>query len=170
VSGTGRTAVLRERDQRRDRSPARCVKTGEPTERATRVRATALGRAERWEATIGCTLTPLVARALRRPTTRVVLGVSEPAWRRWRRRLGAATAMTTFGLGFVAIGAVSGEPGGVLFGLALAAIGWWIRVRGWRRCWVGLSYDPSTGDIRVSRVHPAFSDEARRLWVDSLHH
>lgn len=144
------------------------MKTGERTDRATRVRATGLRRADRWEAAIGSTLTWLVANAVRRPTTTVVLAVSEPAWRRWRRRLGAATAMTAFGLGFVVIGGLGGEPGGVLFGLGLAAVGWWIRLRAWRRWWVGLSFDPDTGDIRVTRVHPGFSDEARKLWVDSL--
>jgi hypothetical protein len=168
VTTTSTSAVLRASDQRRDRSPARCVKTGERTERATRVRASGLEHADRWEAALGSRLTQLLATVMRRPSTSVVLAVSEPAWRRWRRRLGAATVMTTFGLGIAVIGAVGGEPGGVLFGLGLVAIGWWIRLRAWRRWWVGLSFDADTGDIRVTRVHPGFSDEARRLWVDSL--
>lgn len=165
---TETTAVLREVDQRHDRSPARCVKAGVATDRATRVRATSLSHSAQWEAAVGTTLTWVAATALRRPTTLVVLAVSEGAWRRWRSGLRRATALAAFGLGFVVIGTLGGELGGVLFGLALASAGWWLRLRAWRASWVGVAYRSDTGDILVTRTHPAFGDEARRLYVDSI--
>ena len=111
-------AALREVDQRQGRSPAVCVKTGVPTDRATRVRATALAHAERWEVAIGSTLTVLTARLLRQPTSQVVLAVAEEPWRRWRRRLGLAAALLVCGLGAIVAGALAEKttliPQGVL--------------------------------------------------------
>ncbi|MDP1818669.1 MAG: hypothetical protein Q8K58_02095, partial [Acidimicrobiales bacterium] len=148
-------------DQARDVAPTHCVKTGERTDRATHVWATALPL-------VGGTLARALAAILRRPAVRVVLPVSDAAWRRWRRPLGRAVAVIGLGLGFVAIGAIGGEPGGVVFGLVLAAVGCWLRLRAWQLRWVGLTLRPDTGDIQVSRVHPAFADEARRIYIDSV--
>lgn len=162
------TAVLRSADQARDVAPTHCVKTGERTDRATRVWATSLGGGSRAEALLGATATHALAVLLRRPAVRVVLPVSDRAWRRWRRPLGRAVLVGGLGLGIVVIGVLGGEPGGVLLGLAVAAAGWGLRARAWHVRWVGLALRPDTGDILVSRVHPSFADEARRIYVDSV--
>jgi hypothetical protein len=165
--GEGR-AVLREVDQRHERAPTACVRSGQPTDGAVRVRATALGHAAGWEATAGTTLTWLVARLLRRPTTTVVLPVSPNVWRRWRHRLGRAVAVTAGGIGLVVAGAAGGQGGLVVLGVLLAGLGWWLRRRAWVETWVGLAFRPDTGDIIVTRVDPAFGDEARRLYISSI--
>jgi hypothetical protein len=161
-------AVLREVDQRDERSPAACVKTGQTTDRAIRTRAVGLERTELWEGLAGSTLTLLVARLLRRPTTSVVLAVSAPAWKRWRRRLLRAVLLLSCGLGIVVAGAIRGEVGLIVLGAVLAVVSWWLRRRAWLACWVGLTYRPQAAETLVTRVHPAFANEARRIYVASL--
>lgn len=171
VGDAGRTAVLREWDQRHDRSPTVCVKTGQRTERAVRVRAVEMGRGEAWTAITGIagtTVAELVARLLRRPTIPVVLAVSDAAWRRWRRRLGRAVVVVSFGLGLIVAGGLRSDVGLVAIGVAVGVLGSWMRRRSWLACWVGLTYRQRTGEVLVTRVHPAFADEARRLYVDSV--
>ena len=166
--GNQLTAALRVADQAAERSPVVCVKTGVPTDRATRVRATALAHPARWEESVGTTAAVLVARLLRRPTTSVVLAVDDAAWRTWRRRLGRAVALASGGVGAIGVGLARGDLAVVGFGLLLVALSAFLRARSWRACWVGLQLRPDTGDIVVTRVHPAFADQARRLWVASL--
>jgi hypothetical protein len=163
-----RRAVLREVDQRHDRAPTVCVRSGQPTDGAIRVRATALEHAAAWEATAGTTLTRLVARLRRRPTVPVVLPVAPAVWRRWRHRLGRAVAVTTAGIGLLVAGVVGGQGGLIVLGVVLGVLGWWLRRRAWVGSWVGLAFRPDTGDILVTRTHPAFDDEARRLYVSSI--
>jgi hypothetical protein len=161
-------AVLRVADQQRERSPTVCVKTGERTDRAARVRASSLPRAELWEATVGTSIASLVGAVLRRPTASVVLAVSEPAWRRWRRRLGRVLLLAMLGVGAIVVGASREQRGLVLLGAVLLASSWWRRRRAWQVCWVGLQLRPDHGDIIVSRTHPAFAAEARRIYEQSI--
>lgn len=161
-------AVLRAVDQRAERAPTACVKTGEPTQRAVRVAAVALPHAETWQAAIGATLTRVVATVVRRPTARVILAVSERAWQRWRRRLAVVLVVAMLGGGAIVAGIARGEQGVVWLGLLLLALSWWLRLRAWRTCWVGLQLRPEEDDILVTRVHPAFSDEARRIYIQSI--
>ena len=98
----------------------------------------------------------------------MVLAVSEPAWRRWRGRLLRVALVASCGLGLVVAGVVRPDAGMLLLGVALLALSWWMRLRAWLACWVGLRYRPDRGEILVSRVHPAFADEARRIYVDSI--
>lgn len=167
--GRPTNAVLRVVDQRAERAPTVCVKTGEPTPRAVRVSAVGLPRAERYEAVLGVTLTVLVAKASRRPTMPVILAVASPAWRRWRRRLAVVLVVAMLGGGAVVAGLARGEQGVVLLGALLLALSWWLRLRAWRTCWVGLQLRPQGGDILVTRVHPAFGDHARRIYTQSIH-
>lgn len=164
----GPPAVLRQIDQHHGRSPVACVKTGQRTDRAARVRATGLKRSDLWEAIAGSSVTWLVAWVARRQTTTVVLAVSEQAWRRWRGRVLRAVLVASCGLGFVVAGVVRADAGMVVLGVVVLAIGWWMRLRSWLACWVGLGYRSDSGEILVTRVHPAFADEARRIYVDSI--
>lgn len=168
VGDGGRTAVLREWDQRRDRSPTVCVKTGQRTERAVRVRAVAMGRWGAVAGITGTTVAALAGRLLRRPAMVVVLAVSEGAWRRWRRRLGRAVMVVCFGLGLVVVSVARADVSLAVVGAVVALLGSWMRRRAWLACWVGLTYRPATGEVLVTRTHPAFTDQARRIYVDSV--
>jgi hypothetical protein len=160
--------VLRVVDQRRGRAPDVCVKTGVPTDRAARARTASWAHAARWETAVGSTLAWLIGVALRRPATVVVVAVSTVAWRRWRQRLGIAVMVTTLGIGVIVIGVASAAPAGAVLGVLLAATGWCLRVRAARAWWVGLSFRADDGDVVVTRVHAAFAEEARQIYVDSI--
>ncbi len=169
TTGDELRAVLRERDQREARTPHVCVKTGQKTDRAIRARAVDLGASGgSWERAVGSRLTVLVARLGRRPVAALVLPVSEAAWKQWRIRLGRVVAINAFALGVFAIAIVRWEFGYLLLGLIVAALGWRMRVRAWRECWVGLEFRSEAGDIVISRVHPAFAEEAKQLYVGSI--
>lgn len=161
-------AVLRAVDQRAERAPTTCVKTGQPTQRAVRVPAVALPHAETWQAVVGATLTWGVAVLLRQPTARVILAVSDGAWHRWRRRLAVVLVVAMLGGGAIVAGAAREEPGVMWLGLLLLVLSWWLRLRAWRTSWVGLQLRPRQDDILVTRVHPAFSDDARRIYIQSI--
>lgn len=162
-------AVLREADQRDGRTPHVCVVTGQKTERAIQARAADLGSStEMWERAIGNRGAVALARLRRRPVASLVLPVSEGAWKQWRVRLGRVVAVNAFALGVLAIGVARLETGYLLLAVVVAALGQRIRVRAWRDCWVGLAFRSAAGDIVVSRVHPTFADEAKRLYVGSI--
>lgn len=161
-------AVLRVEDQRHDRVPTACVKTGIKTDRAVRVRAVDLGPStSRWEEWAGGGVR-LVAFVLRRPMTTLVLPVDAVAWKRWRTRLGRAVVVIAFAIGIIAVGIARGESGMLVLGVAVGAFGWRMRMRAWRTCWVGLTLRAAAGEIVVSRVHPGFAEEAKRLYLDAV--
>lgn len=164
----GHRAVLREIDQSRGRSPAVCVKTAERTDRAVRARAVAMRSAPAVEMLAGAALLRLAAAVLRRPATTIVLAVSPAAWTRWRRRLLAAVTVGAAGAGVLVAGVLRGDAGLAVGGSAVAAVGWWLRVRAWLACWVASWFHAEEAEILVARVHPAFADEARRIYLSSI--
>ena len=162
-------AVLRTQDQAEGRLPNACVKTGAKTDRAIGVRAADLGGGTAaWERAIGSRGAVLVARLRRRPVGSLVLPVSEEAWKQWRRRLGRVVAINAFALGAIAVGIARLETGYLLLAFVVGALGWRIRDRAWRECWVGLMFRSDAGEIVVSRVHPAFAEEAKQLYVGAI--
>ena len=169
ATGDELRAVLREADQREGRTPHVCMKTGQKTDRAIQARAADFGTASAaWERVAGSRLTIFLARLWRRPVTPLVLPIAEAAWKQWRARLGRVVAINAFALGVFAIAVIRWELGYVLLGSIVAALGWRMRVRAWRECWVGLEFRSESGDIVISRVHPAFAEEAKQLYVGSI--
>lgn len=63
-----------------------------------------------------------------------------------------------------------GDAGLALGGSAVAVFGWWLRMRAWLSCWVASWFRAEESEILVARVHPAFADEARRIYVSSIAH
>jgi hypothetical protein len=157
-------AVLRVADQRADRSPTVCVRSGRPTAFAARTEAAELPGALWWDVAVGHVLTMLLARLLRRPRAEVVLAVDEPMWRQWRARLTFAVVVAAGGAGVALVGAVVGTGALIGLGLVVLVVGWLLRVRALVQCWVSLDLDVGRGVIRVVRAHPAFDAGARELF------
>ncbi|HEX3426348.1 MAG TPA: hypothetical protein VHT30_09465 [Acidimicrobiales bacterium] len=162
-------ALLRVADQRRERTPSLCVKSGEPTQDAVRVTAVAVDHADRWQLWLG-PLAVVWARVRSQPRFQVILPVSRRSWRRVTRGRAVAALLGTLGAAAM-IGAI---PNGGFASLAttwlLLLPAWLVRAWfHWRR-WVGLEFRPSQQDIRVTRVHSRFADAARQLWLRSLPH
>ncbi len=168
LDGGGRVAVLRGADQRAGRSPRRCVKTGDPTDGATHVRAVALDRAGALQVLLGSGLTRLAAVALRRPSMDVVVAVSPLAWRRWQRALMVPITIGAAGAGLVVVGIATGAAPAIVFGAVFLVGSWLLRMRAARRWWVGVRYRPDRDEVVVSRVSAGFDDGARDLFVRSV--
>jgi hypothetical protein len=164
----GRVAVLRGDDQRAGRSPRRCVKTGVPTDGATRVRAVALERADVLQVLVGYGLTRLVATVLRRPSLEVVLAVSPLAWRRWQRALLVPVVIGAAGAALVAFGAGTGAVAAVVIGALLIAGSWVVRGRAVVRSWVGIRFRSAQDEVVVTRASAGFDEDARRLFARSV--
>ncbi|MEO5899315.1 MAG: hypothetical protein ABIR68_04180 [Ilumatobacteraceae bacterium] len=159
-----RIAVLRASDQRANRSPTVCVRSGRPTTFAVRSSVVGLPGARWWDLLVGNVLTGVIGRLLRRSRLTVVLAIDDPMWRQWRARLMFAVVAAAVGAGIAAVGLIAGNGAFVGFGLFVLIVGWLLRVRALLQCWVSLEFDPSTGFIRVFRAHPAFDDDARRIF------
>lgn len=168
VRRAGRAAVLRGADQRAGRSPRRCVKTGVPTDSATRVRALAFERAELLQVVFGTGLVRLGAILLRRPTVDVVVAVSPQAWQTWQRSLLIAVTIGAAGAGLVAFGIAAGAVPAIVFGAIFVLGSWALRARSALRWWIGARYRPGRDDIVVSRVSAGFDEDARRLFTRAV--
>ena len=164
----GGRAVLLVADQQAHRVPVACAKTGEVTDRLAPARVVALRRAARWELAVGTALTRLVALVVRRPSTKVAIPLTERVWKGGRTRVLTGVGVTAAGLGAIVAGVVGGRVGAILFGVPIAALGWWLRLRATRMWWVGLTFRPDRGEIAVSRVHESFAAQARRLYEQSV--
>ena len=160
--------MLRGADQRAGRSPRRCVKTGVPTDGATRVRAVAFERADVAQVLLGTGLARLAAMLLRRPTLDVVIAVSPQAWRTWQRSLIVAVTMGAAGAGLVAFGIATGAVPAIVFGAIFLVASWLLRARAVLRWWVGVRYRPTRDEVVVSRVSAGFDDDARRLFTRAV--
>lgn len=158
-------AVLRAADQRAQRSPTVCVRSGRPTAFATTSTVVALRGGRWWEVLVGHALTDLIGRLARHPRLEVVLAVDEPFWRQWRARLTFAVAIAAAGCGIALVGLVAGTGVFVGFGVFLLVAGWFLRVRALLQCWVSLDYDAAKGFVRVFRAHSAFDQAARALFA-----
>ena len=160
--------MLRGADQRAGRSPRRCVKTGGPTDGATRVRAVAFERADVLQVLLGTGLVRLAAKLLRRPALDVVIAVSPQAWRTWQRSLILAVTLGAAGAGLVAFGIVTGAVPAIVFGAVFLVASWVLRARAVLRRWVGVRYRPDRDEVAVSRVSAGFDDDARRLFTRAV--
>lgn len=161
-------AVLRVSDQRANRSPTVCVRSGRPTVFAVTSSVVALPGGRWSDLVVGHVITDLIGRLMRRPKLEVVLAVDEPFWRQWRARLVFAVVIAAAGGGITLVGGVAGTGAFVGFGGLLLVVGWLLRVRALLQCWVSLDYDPSKGFVRVFRAHPAFDQAARALFAASV--
>jgi hypothetical protein len=162
------TAVLHVADQRADRSPTVCVRSGRSTVFAVRSDVVALRGAVWWDLLVGHVLTLVLGRVLRRPRMTVVLAVDEPMWRQWRARLMVAIVIAAAGSGIGVVALVAGDGAFVGFGVFLLAVGWLLRVRALLQCWVSLDFDAHRGFVRVLRAHPSFDQAARQLFTSSV--
>ena len=144
------------------------MKTGVPTDGATRVRAVAFDHADRLQVVVGTGIVRLAAIAVRRPALDVVVAVSPPAWRRWQRALIVAVTVGAAGAGLVAFGAATGAVPAIAFGVIFLAVSWALRARAVLRWWVGVRYRPAPDDVVVSRVSAGFDDDARRLFTRAV--
>ena len=169
VAREAHRAVLRQFDQRQGRAPTVCVKTGVPTERCdasterSRCPTPTCGSRSPARRSRG-----FVALVTGRRSPPVVLAVSPAAWKRWRGRLAVAVLVTAIGLGLLVVGLVRPDAGMVILGAVFTAAGWWLRRRSWRACWVGLHWHRGPDEVIVTRAHPAFADQARAIYVDSI--
>jgi hypothetical protein len=160
-------AALRIADQRRDRIPDRCVKRGEPTDGAVRAWAIELGHADLLWRAFG-PLLRAVAPVLRRGNERIVLPLSSPAWSSLRAGLRWAVVLAGLGTGSLVLGLIQGDVGVVVVGAVLLVAAWVVRgLVLWRR-WVGVVLRPGGEAVAVTRVHPAFGEAARALFVRSV--
>lgn len=112
--------------------------------------------------------TRLVASIRRRRSVALVLPVHGDAWKRWRTRLARAVIVLAFALGVLGIGVARQESGMLVLSAIVGAIGWRMRTRAWRGLWVGLTLRADAGEIVVSRVHPAFAEQAKQLYLDAV--
>jgi hypothetical protein len=144
------------------------VKTGVPTDGATRVKAVALERADLLQVVLGTGLVRLAAIVLRRPTLDVVIAVSPLAWRHWQRSLIIAVTVGAAGAGLVAFGIATGAVPAIVFGAIFLAASWVLRSRAVLRYWVGVRYRPARDEVVVTRVSTGFDDDARRLFTRAV--
>ena len=156
-------------DQQRDVLPMVCVKTGEKTDGAIRLRAVDSSRAELLlTILIGQAATVGVMRVLRRPVATVALPVSIESWRLWRARLKTSVAVSAIGAAFAVVGALRGISALVALGVIALAAGWLNRVRSWHNAWVGVRFRAGRGEFVVSRVHSTFDIEAKALYSRAM--
>jgi hypothetical protein len=164
----GRLAVLRCADQRAGRAPRRCVKTGVPTDGATRVRAVAFDKADLLQVVFGTGFVWLGAMLLRRPALDFVVAVSPLAWRRWQRSLIVAVSLGAAGAGLAAFGIARGAVPAIVFGSMFLVLSWALRARAVLRWWIGVRYRPARDEVVISRVSDGFDDDARRLFTRAV--
>ena len=155
-------------DQQRDVLPTVCVKTGEKTDGAIRLRAVDSSRAELLTILIGQAATVGAMHALRRPVATVALPVSIESWRLWRARLKTSVAVSAIGAAFAVVGALRGISALVALGVIALAAGWLNRVRSWHNAWVGVRFRAGRGEFVVSRVHSTFDIEAKALYSRAM--
>ena len=160
-------AVLLVSDLAADRSPTRCVWTGEPTSTATHLWALASPRADRIVALSGV-VGVLVWRALGRKAMRVPIAVSAAPYGIWRRRAMAWAALACFGLGFVAVSPLRGGAPLAVFGVVIIVVASLLRARAHSGFWVSAELRPAEGQVVIRRAHPAFDAQARDLFVRNL--
>ncbi|MEA3054778.1 MAG: hypothetical protein QOD30_210 [Actinomycetota bacterium] len=160
-------AVLLVSDLAADRSPTRCVWTGEPTSSATHLWALASPRADRVIALSGV-VGVLVWRALGRKAMRVPIAVSAGPYGFWRRRAMTWAGLTCFGLGFVAVSPFEGGAPLAVFGLVLVVVSALLRARAHSGFWVSAELRPAEGHVVIHRAHADFDDQARDLFLRNL--
>jgi hypothetical protein len=165
---TTRRAVLLISDQQRNVLPSVCVKSGESTNAAIRVRAVDTRKAELFTMVIGQAATVAIFRFLRRPVETVSLPVSEASWRLWRGRLAVSVLLTAVGSALALVGLLRGINGMVAFGALILCGGWLNRVRAWNNAWVGVELRAARGEVVVSRVHSAFDVEAKAMYSRAM--
>jgi len=165
---TARRAVLLVSDQQRNVLPSVCVKSGEPTNAAIRVRAVGSTRAESFQLVIGQSATAMLFRLLRRRVETVALPVTDRSWRLWRSRLTVAVLLAAVGSALVLVGLLRSVTGMVVVGVLVFAAGWVKRVRAWNNAWVGVELRPARGEIVVSRVHSTFDTEAAAMYSRAM--
>ena len=163
-----RRAVLLVSDQQRDVLPTVCVKSGEKTDGAIRVRAVDSSRAELSTIVIGQTATVGLARLLRRRVATVALPVSVDSWRLWQARLKVSIVLSAAGAALTIVGALRGITTLVALGVVVLAAGWLNRVRSWHNAWVGVRFRAARGEFAVSRVHSTFDIEAKALYSRAM--
>ena len=98
----------------------------------------------------------------------MAIPLSERAWKGGRARVLAGVVVTAAGLGAIVAGVVGGRVGSIVFGVPVAVLGWWLRLRATRMWWVGLTFRPDRGEVLVTRVHESFSAQARLLYTRSV--
>lgn len=126
---TVRRAVLLLSDQRRNALPSVCVKSGEQTDAALRVRAVESRRAELYTILIGQAATvAILGLLLRRRVEVVSLPVSEHSWRLWRSRLTVSVLLSAVGAALALVGLLRGITGMLVLGLVILGAGWLNRV------------------------------------------
>jgi len=166
---TVRRAVLLLSDQRRNALPSVCVKSGEQTDAALRVRAVESRRAELYTILIGQAATvAIVGLLLRRRVEVVSLPVSEHSWRLWRSRLTVSVLLSAVGAALALVGLLRGITGMLVLGLVILGAGWLNRVRAWNNAWVGLELRAARGEVIVSRVHSTFDVEAKAMYSRAM--
>jgi hypothetical protein len=113
-------------------------------------------------------VTRLLAVVGRRPAERVVVPVSERAWRSLRRGLRGVALLAGLAAGALFMGLVTADPSLLVLTGVLLVAAYGVRVWVlWRR-WVGLVLRPGGEEVTVTRVDPAFADAARRLFTASI--
>lgn len=165
---TVRRAVLLLSDQQRNVLPSVCVKSGEPTNAAIRVRVVASTHAELFATAIGQAATVALFRVLRRRVETVSVPVSEGSWRLWRSRLTVAVLLSTIGSALALVGLLRGITGMVVIGLLVLSAGWLNRVRAWNNAWISVELRPARGELVVSRVHSTFDVEAKAMYSRAM--
>ena len=163
-----RVAVLRADDQRAGRAPTHCVRTGTPTQRAVRIRSVAFEHADVVQRVVGDLVASLLALVMRRRGPVVVIAVSTPAWRRWRRALAVAVVTGAAGAGLAAVGIVGGAVPAIVIGALLVVTAVVLRYRAARRWWITVRYRPGRDEIVVAPVAAEFDADARALFAAAL--
>jgi hypothetical protein len=160
-------AALRMADQRRDRVPDRCVRSGTRTDGAVHAWAVELRRADVLWPAFGPLLRGIAALARRR-SERIVLPLSPPAWSSLRAGLRWAVIAAGLGAGALGLGVVEGDASLVALGVTLLVLAWLIRALVlWRR-WVGVALRPGGQEVVITRVSPEFATAAKALFMGSL--
>jgi len=160
--------VLLISDQQRNVLPSVCVKSGEPTDAAIRVRAVDSPHAELFTAAIGQAATVALLRVLRRRVETVSLPVSEASWRLWRGRLAVSVLLSAIGSALALVGLLRGITGMLVVGVLILGGGWLNRVRAWNNAWVGVELRAARGEVVVSRVHSTFDVEAKVMYSRAM--
>jgi hypothetical protein len=160
-------AVLLVSDIAADRFPTKCVRTGEPTTRATHIWAVASRHADRVLALFGV-LGVVALRAVGKQARRVPIPVAPGPYGIWRRRAAAWAAVTCFGLGLVLVSPLRGGTPLAVFGVVVMALAALLRARAHSGFWVSAELRPAAGHVIVHRAHPAFDAEARTLFLRHL--
>jgi len=157
-------AVLLVTDIEAGRFPTHCVLTGEPTTTATHVWATTTPRVVALFGVVGVG----ALRLLGRPTLRVPIPVTEHPYRIWRNRSAAWQVATSFGVGLLALAVATASTTLAVFSVLVITASVGLRARAHSSFWVSAVLRPAVGHVILRRVHPAFDEEARRMFVRRL--